>query len=154
MLFLHDEFFQAGLWYITDLYMDNGQPIPFDVWVSRGVPRASIIKWFSMIKITSSDRIPVLEQADVPRQLCIDSIDNPLKEMIGNTIYKHLLKLKTKAEVTVPKIAKYCNNLGAIQWKEVYRRANKIPRDTKSKEFQYKFVHDLLVNRYCCISGN
>ena len=30
----------------------------------------------------------------------------------------------------------------------MYVRASRIPVDTKTKEFQYKFLNDLLVNRY------
>lgn len=36
----------------------------------------------------------------------------------------------------------------AVNWSEAYLKANKYPIDTKTKEFQFKFLHDCLVNRY------
>jgi hypothetical protein len=43
---------------------------------------------------------------------------------------------------------KHCEDIDSINWVEVYLRANKLPTDTKTKEFQYKFLHDLLSNKY------
>ena len=33
-------------------------------------------------------------------------------------------------------------------WSIVYERAYRIPMDTRTKVFQYKFLQDVLVNRY------
>ena len=30
----------------------------------------------------------------------------------------------------------------------MYQRSHTIPVDTKTKDFQYRFVHDILINRY------
>ena len=60
----------------------------------------------------------------------------------------HILMMRTGSGVTVSRIAKYIENPGCVDWSKVYSWANKVLIDTKTKEFQYKFVHDLLSNRH------
>lgn len=149
-LFLYEEFFRAGLWYISDLYKHEGDPVSFNEWVSRGVSKMNIIKWWGMLAKTKNLRaLHSVEITDVPRQLCLsNATDTPLETMSSKDIYRTLLKWKTGKSTYPPKIAKYIDNIEAEQWTKAYTRANKIPVDTKTKEFQYRFLHDLLANRY------
>ena len=71
--------------------------------------------------------------------------------MIGKDIYSKLIMLRTASNVTVPKIAKHIENPDSIDWSKVYSWANKVPIDTKTKEFQYKFANDLLSHSKCYI---
>ena len=56
--------------------------------------------------------------------------------------------LTRRLSVTVPKIAKYIENPESVDWSKVYSWANTVPINTETKEFQYKFVNDLLSNRH------
>ena len=83
------------------------------------------------------------------RKLCLATCkDTPLENMTSKNIYKELLNIKTGSDVYVPRISKHTENSGNIEWKGVYAWANIIPVDTKTKEFQFRFVHDLLANGY------
>ena len=53
--------------------------------------------------------------------------------------------LRKGSGVTVPNVAKYVENPESVYWSKVCS----VPVDTKTKEFQYKFVNDLLSNRHC-----
>ena len=55
--------------------------------------------------------------------------------------------LRTGSGVAVPNIAKCIENPESVDWSKVYSWANKGPIDTKTKEFLYKFVNDLMSNR-------
>ena len=55
--------------------------------------------------------------------------------------------LGTGSGVTVVKIAKDIGNPEIVLWSKVYLWANKVPIDTKTKEFQNKCVNDLLSNK-------
>ena len=44
-----EELFNAGLWYISDLYDSEGKLIAFDVWNSRGVEKKFYMKWCSVV---------------------------------------------------------------------------------------------------------
>ena len=68
--------------------------------------------------------------------------------MTGKDIYSKLNRLRTGSDVAVPKIDKYIENLESVDWSKVYSWANKVPIDTTTKDFQYKFVTDLLSNRH------
>ncbi len=72
-----------------------------------------------------------------PVQLCLATCkDNPLENMTSKNICKELLNSKIGVRCI------------CFQNKQTYTWANIIPVDTKTKEFQYKFVHDLLANDY------
>ena len=48
------ELFQAGLWYMYDMYDINEQVIPFNVWQSRGVKNTAymiILLWRGLVEI-------------------------------------------------------------------------------------------------------
>lgn len=147
----YKEFFDAGIWYIDDLYYENGQTIPFEVWLLRGLGRSNILKWISLVNKSK----PLMHELEAPSEeagglgICLqNNREIPLENMSSKEIYDSLLVLKTSSEVTIPKIAKYLDGRDSIDWKEVYKLAEKIPMDTKAKEFQYRFVNDLLSNRH------
>lgn len=48
----------------------------------------------------------------------------------------------------IPRVSKYLTPRETVDWSRAYVRANRYPIDTKTKEFQFKFLHDCLVNRY------
>ena len=56
-------------------------------------------------------------------------------------------------DIVTPRIAKYFMHHDNIDWKSVYKRAHKIPLDTKVQEFQYKFLNDILINNYWLRNG-
>jgi hypothetical protein len=72
----------------------------------------------------------------------------PLCKMKSFEIYKELLKVKVGQDVYVPRISLFMNDPEDIDWCQVYERANRIPMDTKTKDFQYRFIHDILSNKY------
>lgn len=87
--------------------------------------------------------------SDTPKHLCLSSAKlSALNTLTSHDIYKEALKRKTGSAVYTPRIAKYLERPENIQWSDVYKRANKVPLDTRTKEFQYRFLHDLLMNRY------
>ena len=45
------ELFQAGLWYMYDMYDINEQVIPFNVWQSRGVKNTAYMIWRGLVEI-------------------------------------------------------------------------------------------------------
>ena len=47
-------FLRARRWYIDDLYKENGEVIPFEHWVSKGLARHRSINWMSLISKTKS----------------------------------------------------------------------------------------------------
>ena len=44
--------FKCGLWYISDLYDDKKQPIPFETWIRRGFCNTDYFTWRSLVAST------------------------------------------------------------------------------------------------------
>ncbi len=146
-LYYH-ELFTAGAWYINDLFKNDGTPIPFETWISRGVGRTFLIKWAGLINITRKMRtIQINHNKDEALQLSILT-KGPIMQLNSKLIYYEVLANKIGHTVYVPRISKYIENVEDIDWQEVYTKANTVPTDTKTKEFQFRFIHDLLANKY------
>ena len=141
------DFFRAGLWYIQDLYTNDGSVVPFDVWVKRGVKRSNLIKWMGLVK-KCKHLNNVLEPVNEEPNLLSLMSEGILGEMSNRHIYIKLLEKKTGDHLQVPRIMKYIDDVEDTEWMEAYVRGNKIPVDTKTKAFQYRFLQDLLSNRY------
>ncbi len=152
--FLYRNFFEAGLWYITDLFEDDQHTIivPFSVWVSRGVGKQNVIKWMGLVNTCKVQRLigtNVMEPVgDEPNQISLFSEIPIMSNCNNKNIYLKLLIKKTGDLIQVPRISKYLEDTVDINWSEVYTRGNIVPIDTKTKDFQYKFIQDLLSNRY------
>ena len=144
----YEQLFRAGVWYISDLYGADGSAIPFETWVSRGVGRHNLIKWMGLIKKTKQMKGQCDEPNEEGPKLSFLA-KGPMNAVNTKVIYIELLAktFPQTTEVYVPRISKYLNNY-VINWSEVYLRASKTTMDTKTREFQYKFIHDLLSNSY------
>jgi hypothetical protein len=140
----YKHFREAGVWYIDDLYQSDGTPIPFKEWVSRGVNPQNVIQWMGLIQKTKHLLVQSGKQMEVTQLAFANK--GPLLEVDSKTIYSELLKVKTGAHVCEPNIVKYF--IEPVHWSDIFHRANKVPIDTKMKEFQYRFLYDLLANNY------
>lgn len=151
----YKDYFEAGAWYIHDLYKEDGSLIPFNDWVNRGVSKSSMIRWMSLIRLTrrlqNTTENPNREDITPCQPLIkIDDTHIPLSQCHINTskIYTNLLKRQYYDEIHIPRTDKYLDIPNIGNWTKAYIRANKYPIDTKMKEFQFKFIHDILANRY------
>lgn len=149
----YKEMLTAGAWYITDLYDNNGAVVPFEKWVSRGVGRCNLIKWMGIVQATKRLVRSSVPPNGEPVHLSILS-KGPIMDMNNKQIYIELLANKIGILAYVPKISKYLNEIDNMDWCEIYLRASKTPVDTKTKDFQYRFIQDLLSNKYWLCKWN
>ena len=112
------------------------------------------IKWMGLVKSCQSNIQAALD--DNFRQICIEGVcikskeEHPAKDCQSKVIYNMLLGSKFGQNTTPPRICKYLSTETELQtdWESVYVRANTYPCSTKAREFQYKFLQDILVNDY------
>ena len=123
--------------------------ISFEHWVSENLARHKNIKRMSLTSRTKSmyKRTKITETTETTDLCLCNERGILLDNMTGKDIYTNLI-IRTGSGVTVSKIAKYIENSESVDWSKVYSWANKVPIGAKTKEFQYKFVNDLLSNRY------
>lgn len=152
----YKDLFEAGAWYIQDLYNDDGSVLPFTDWVNRGVSKSSMVRWMGLIRITRKLQQNIMDNPTMqdgnPCQplIIIEKTHVALDQcrFISNRIYTDLVKSKYSNDTLIPRVNKYLEVADISNWTKAYIRANKYPIDTKTKEFQFKFIHDILVNRY------
>jgi len=74
----------------------------------------------------------------------------PIANVRSRDLYNWIVLEKTKNTLTVPKCVKYINvaDVDTSIWAKIYIRASVVPVDTKTKEFQYRFLNNILVNKY------
>ena len=151
----YKDFSDAGLWYVTDLYDPNtGTLVPFTMWVNRGVSKNNWIKWMGLIKSCQKmESNPQDISENCILSLCVQTANGlcPLLKCQSKFIYNELLKAKLGDTVVPPRVCKHIGpefDVTQDDWKSIYRRANTYPTSTKTREFQYKFLHDILVNDY------
>ena len=112
------------------------------------------IKWMGLVKSCQNNIRAVLD--DNFRQTGIEGVcikskeEHPAKDCQSKVIYNMLLSSKFGQNTTPPRICKYLSTETELQtdWESVYVRANTYPCSTKAREFQYKFLQDILVNDY------
>lgn len=63
-------------------------------------------------------------------------------------LYNIILKNKLSNLITIPRIAKFCDEPDIVNWNKVFERIYKITQYTKHRTFHFQFLHDILVNNY------
>ena len=51
MEYFNNRLFQAGLWFVSDLFYDNDKLIPFNIWMKRGVLAQDYLTWRGLVTI-------------------------------------------------------------------------------------------------------
>jgi hypothetical protein len=147
----YEHFLEAGMWFISDLYDANGSLVPFATWVNRGLARNNWIKWMGLVHSCQSS---VLNQSHLNENsistLGVQTREglSPISKCSSKIIYSVFMQGKFGDIVVPPRVCKYIDTEQNTDWKSVYIRANRCPISTKTREFQYKFLQDILVNSY------
>lgn len=143
----YKEFFKVGIWYIQDLYDEDGTLVPFETWTSRGLQGSNLIRWMGLVgKIQSMDRI----FCDDATQLCVRLADKltPLTELKSPVLYQYCIEREFEDKVIEPRVNKYVQLPNNTTWKDIYTRVHSTSLNVKLKDFQYRFLHDALANGY------
>ena len=140
--------YDVGIKYISDLFNENNKVIPFQDQVNRGLPKIYWMKWRGLINTIKRNKVKLVRY--MPSEVTFVVRNASIDEMEPKDIYNHNVCLKYGNDTFIPPISKMMNIYGEhdIQWDTVFVRIHKLLPDVKSKEFQYKFVNDALVNKY------
>lgn len=146
----YNQFFKKGITYIRDLYDEREHLRNFEYWKSKGLKGKDFLKWSGIIASVTKNVPKKAIKYIVTNNLEYENLtylNRPLKTVTAKVLYNHLLLLKCGDTLNIPRIAKY-TNLNNTDWATSYWTALTIPIDTKTKDFQYRFLHDILVNNY------
>lgn len=141
--------FEAGVWYVGDLYeKDSNYIIPFEEWMKRGVTAKSFLTWRSLTKIVKNLNIQIIEPDtafDKATMFILDS--NSDKHDLLCISNKELANILIENKFILPKahtnlINNY--NITEFQLQEIFMLPNRVLKNNKIKEFQYKIVNNYL----------
>ena len=148
----YKDFLTAGMTCFSDLYGDNKKLKQFTFWKAKGITNTHFLKWGGLVSAVTKhirkDQIHI-DKAEI-NNFDFDALtylDKPLVAVTSKIVYNHLMSLKSGDTAHPPRITKY-TNLDNTEWSKHYKIALTIPIDTKTREFQFKFLHDILVNNY------
>ena len=151
-LLFYPEFYNMGIKYVSDLYDDTGKLIPFRYWQNKGVRPSYFIKWAGLVSVVSSKLKQKIKWGQETEENVLnikgETAQCPIKNASTKYVYEQLVNLNGGRSVTVPKIISYIDNLKEpATWETVYRMVHSV-MDTATRVFQFKFLHDILVNNY------
>ena len=147
----YQDFFDAGIKFISDLYDDNSI-IPFTQLQNRGLNNKHYMKWRGLLSSITKNipkvAINIETNSAVFETLETETLtynNHSLKALTSRMAYDYILTIKCGTNVYIPRITKYAD-LENVDWTICFKNAQNIPIDTKTREFEFKFLHDVLVN--------
>lgn len=142
----YKDFYDVGIQYISDLYDNKGVIRPFQYWMTKGLGSHCWLKWFGLIDSVKYVHSARTNSLQVEKSYVIGA--KCLEECTTKEMYIYVNGKIGRNTVHVPRICNYLNLRNPIEWDSVYMNLFNCLIDTKTKEFQYKFLHDIIVNRY------
>ena len=150
----YSEFYNIGIKYASDLYNDMGKLKPFLYWQNKGLRPSCFIKWAGLVSVVSNKLKQKIKTLQVTQKPVFNINGYPVINVKTKFVYEELVFLTFGKSVTVPKIINFMDNAEEpIEWESVYRRAHSVI-DTATRVFQFKFLHDILVNNYWLCKWN
>lgn len=147
------EFYQIEIKYMTDLFDVNKKAIPFNVWVGKGLSTTQFMNWAGLVSAAAGCKHLIDEYVHIPTDSIIthgilsDTVCIPFDAVTSRQIYDILLNLKYDDSVYVPRISKYVELIGNQTWGDIFEIVHS-SIDIKTRDFQYRFIHDILTNNY------
>ena len=148
--FFHNEFSNIGINSLYDLLDINSEWIHFSHLTNRGLPLGKWLTWNS-IKSCCTKALKRGTVENIQCNLTIDEIcltleGKELKKCTSRYINKAVAAASHKDVVHEGNIKKYLENGAEYDWQQIYNAVYRYIPDTGLREFQYKFLQDILIN--------
>jgi hypothetical protein len=146
---MYKDFFNVGIVHISDLFDVHGNPITFNAIVQKGVAPHRWLAWHSLLACVLRKKALVSKYKGIVHEsdrLCLGN--SLLCDTNSRKIYLLLHERRYGNSVCVPRISNHLEDLGeTVDWGLYYSMLKSIV-DTRTREFQFKFLHDIHVNNY------
>jgi hypothetical protein len=146
---MYKDFFNVGIVHISDLFDVHGNPITFNAIVQKGVAPHRWLAWHSLLACVLRKKALVSKYKGIVHEsdrLCLGN--SLLCDTNSRKIYLLLHERRYGNSVCVPRISNHLEDLGeTVDWGLYYSMLKSIV-DTRTREFKFKFLHDIHVNNY------
>ena len=145
---LYKDFYNVGIKYVCDLFDEKQNAIPFCEWVKKGLNKGNWLKWFSLIKSIKLSGILTMYTTHKSKDVNFAIGNTELQKCKSNAMYCEIINQEYSNETVIPRIIKHLDMPENISWSQVYSRVFGQKMVSHMVEFEYFFIHDVLVNRY------
>lgn len=147
----YEELHDAGLYYISDLFNTEGNLLPFSYWTDRGIRSVNYMRWAGIVtaakRLVTPEIDMTIEKHSKPDSSLLSVWGQSVQHMNSKFVYCKLIEKKYGNAVSCPRVTKYIRTEN-VNIHECYQLLYKHVIDTKTREFQFKFLNDVLVNNY------
>ena len=145
--------FQAGLWFIGDLFNEHNKIVPFEQWVYRGVSSNNYLVWRGLVtKLVQNLNIAREFRSNnglTPKFNGIKLSGNKINiQDLNMKLIKKFLVLNTKLDSEFKNMAYYNTTFGQMDsdaWAKIYVLAHLLPVNNKVIELQYIILFRFVV---------
>ena len=149
------EWFQKGIISIKDLLTENGKFLTFQEFSLKYSCKTNFLQYYQVISAIPKHLLSIAKQTDDFNKSFFISNDKifPLREAVqinlgkarSRDFYK-LLNVKThNDDHTGPLRWSQNLSINSDTWSKIFKSLKSICKDTKLKEFQFKFIHRIIV---------
>ena len=146
---------RCGLWYVTDLYNDNNEIIPFTTWLQRGAKQKDYTLWRGIISAIPRSWKFLLHANDAlihenqPFNIICHHNEINLKEITQKHVKQYIQSEKFnslkqgdwKAKI---KYASYHGEISDVLWSDIFKIPFNLKIDNRIKEFHFKILHRVI----------
>lgn len=148
--FLCKELYNIGIMYVNDIFDKEGRVLSFEAIVKMGLSRSKWLQWQGLVKAVKN----FCKSANVnsPSHGKDDMNYYVLGKNVHKCTSKHIYYVASKSnEMYVGRAANYVKDSlhnVSLDWEEIYTRPKRLIQDVRTREFQFRFLHDILINKY------
>lgn len=143
--FFYRDFYENGIKSVSDLYA-NGEIIPFQVHQEKGLNRTDWFKWYTLVQMIKKEAVTQKQLNDTGSKKIVLKTAF-FRKVTSRVIYELFMEKRYAGIATEPRIIKYVKPT-QLSKKEIFFICHRMVIDTKTKEFQYKFLNNILVNNH------
>ena len=148
--FYHSDLHRSGMLHIQDIVDINNKPLPFTHWVGKGLAQNNWLKWNGLISCC----LKALKDDKLKKSVNLFTFKNNLYlnnkclQSINNKSISYFVSQYQINNTHIPGIRKYIYSPDTYDWKCIFSTLYQNIIDTQLRDFQYKFLNDILINKY------
>jgi hypothetical protein len=123
-------------------------------WLSKGLQKGDYLRWLGLIKATkkllgTNDNLNIETKPTIVCTIRVGKKEIGIHDVQTKEVYASLICDEAFASIDVkPRAARYIPGAETVNWQETFSLIKNNTVYTKSKEFQFMFLHDILPTKY------
>jgi len=140
------EFYERGIKYVGDIVQYKNSMQLFNVLVKKGLSKTKWLRWQSIVQAVKQycKRENICETVDESEVVKFQITETDIEQCNSKFMYNTIVNGENN--VCIGRSNKHVKEVN--EWQQIYTRPMRMIQDVKTRDFQYRFLHDILVNKY------